>query len=238
MKFASIRSQAAWFIASSTAMGTLPVLGQVPTAHPAATTRTVPAVQVNFRSQRTEQELLRKQEDPVTGGQLETPSSGFGNGLTPIDLESVRAPLSTTNIMVDQVGTKVLPEDQTGVLGKTLVPLPNGEDRALGFRVYRWQATNICHFPLYFEEPMLERHGQQRLPTVIQPAVSGSKFLSNLILLPYKATLQPPLESRYTLGHFRPGSPAPVLRDTLPWSPRAAVVQGSAAAAVAVGLPW
>ena len=113
-----------------------------------------------------------------------------------------------------------------------------GQERAMAFLTYRWQSANICHWPLYFEEPMLERHGQRICPPVLQPAVSGSKFVSNLLLYPYKATLWPALESRYTLGHFRPGSPAPLLKDTLPWSPRAAAVEGAAVTAVFVGLPW
>lgn len=166
-----------------------------------------------------------------------SPKSDSGR-LSPITMESVKAPIGAANISVLDIGTKVLPEDQAAKQMVPRLPLPGGRDRALEGLTYRWQAANICHLPLYFEEPMLERHGQQCCPTWIQPAVSGSKFLSNLILYPYKATLQPACESRYTLGHFRPGSGAPCLRDTLPWSADAALVQAGAATAVFVGLPW
>ena len=166
-----------------------------------------------------------------------SPKSESGR-LSPITMESVRAPIGAANISVMDIGTKVLPDDQAAKQMVPRLPLPGGRDRALAGLTYRWQATNLCHLPLYFEEPMLERHGQQCCPTWIQPAVSGSKFLSNLILLPYKATLQPACESRYALGHFRPGSGAPCLRDTLPWSADAALVQAGATTAVLVGLPW
>jgi hypothetical protein len=158
--------------------------------------------------------------------------------MAPSTMQGVRTPLAAADIAVSSIGTKVLPDDEAAKQAVGVVPLPGGLEREIGYVTYRWQAANICHWPIYFEEPMLERHGQQRCPTYIQPVVSGTKFLSNLLLYPYKATLQPACENRYTLGHFRPGSPAPLLHDTLPWSPRAAAVEGLAATAVAVGLPW
>lgn len=158
--------------------------------------------------------------------------------LTPIMMQGVREPIGAADISVEQIGTQVIPEDQAAKLGAAVMALPGGQERGIGYVTYRWQATNICHWPLYFEEPMLERHGHQRCGPIVQPAVSGAKFLTNVALYPYKATLWPALESRYTLGHFRPGSPAPLLRDTLPWSRRAALVQGAAVTGVAVGLPW
>ena len=176
-------------------------------------------------------------KDDLKDSDNKSPKSDSGR-LSPITMESVRAPIGAANISVVDIGTKVLPDDQAAKQMVPRMPLPGGRDRAFEGLTYRWQAANICHMPLYFEEPMLERHGQQCCPTWIQPAVSGSKFLSNLILLPYKATLQPACESRYTLGHFRPGSGAPCLRDTLPWSADAALVQAGATTAVLVGLPW
>ncbi len=166
------------------------------------------------------------------------PAGETGGRLAPITMESVRAPIGAADIDVDDIGTKVIPEDVAAKQAPAVMSLPGGADRAFGCLTYRWQAANICHWPLYFEEPMLERHGQQRVPECIQPAVSGTKFLGNVVLYPYKATLWPAFESRYTLGHFRPGSPAPLLRDTLPWSPQAALVQGAAVTGVVVGLPW
>ncbi|MGN6135105.1 MAG: hypothetical protein ACTHOU_11440, partial [Aureliella sp.] len=164
---------------------------------------------------------------------------GGGDGrLTPIPMESVRSPIVAANITVEEIGTRVLPEDEAAKQAAGVLPLPGGEERGLGYLVYRWQSANICHGPLYFEEPMLERHGQRICPPILQPAVSGGKFYTSVFLLPYKATLWPVGETRYTLGHFRPGSPAPLLKDTLPWSPRAAAVQGAFLTGAVVGLPW
>lgn len=168
-------------------------------------------------------------------GDLPSASSGR---LTPLMMQGVDDPIQAANISVDQIGTQVVPEDQASRHSAGVIPLPDGQDRGIDYVTYRWQAANICHWPLYFEEPMLERHGQQRCPTYLQPAVSGAKFFTNVALYPYKATLWPACESRYTLGHFRPGSPVPTLRETLPWSRRAALVQGAAVTGVAVGLPW
>lgn len=160
------------------------------------------------------------------------------SGLAPITMQSVRDPIGAPNISVSEIGTKVLPANEAGKERPETQALPGGAERGFSYVNYRWQAANNSSLPLYFEEPMLERHGQQICPTCLQPAVSGTKFLSNLLLYPYKATLQPALECRYTLGHFRPGSATPCLRDTLPWSPRAALVEGMAITGVAVGLPW
>lgn len=184
------------------------------------------------------QDALRPSEEVKSALGQVPPLEGETGRLAPIPMDNVRSPIGATNISVEDIGTRVLPEDQAAKQAAAMMPLPGGYDRALQGLTYRWQAANICHLPLYFEEPMLERHGQQRCPPCIQPAVSGGKFLGNLLLYPYKATLHPAFENRYTLGHFRPGSGAPALRDTLPWSREAALVQAGAATAVVVGLPW
>lgn len=189
-------------------------------------------------AQGTVQGTVQGTAQPFTTLAVITEVQVDGGSLAPLAAQSLSAPIGAANISVDGIGTKILPEDHAAKRGTSLLPLPGGEERAIGHLTYHWQSANICHWPLYFEEPMLERHGQQVCPAVLQPAVSGTKFLSNLLLYPYKATLQPALESRYTLGHFRPGSAAPRLRDTLPWSPRAAAVQGAAVTGVVVGLPW
>ena len=175
---------------------------------------------------------------PATPLQDPNATAPQGGRLAPIAIESVRAPIAAANISVEEIGTKILPPDEAAKEVAAVRPLPGGQERAFSPLTYRWQSANICHWPLYFEEPMLERHGQQVCPAYLQPAVSGGKFFTNIFLYPYKATLQPACESRYTLGHFRPGSCAPLLKDTLPWSPRAAAVQGAAITGVAVGLPW
>lgn len=99
-----------------------------------------------------------------------------------------------------------------------------------------WQPADICHSP-YFEDAMLERHGQVRWGCGPQPLVSGVKFISTIPLLPYLTTMHPPCEPRYSLGHFRPGTNAPVLKDHLPWDRRAAAVEALSAAGFWVAAP-
>ncbi len=51
--------------------------------------------------------------------------------LSPITMESVRAPIGAPNIAVTDIGTKVLPEDQASKQMVPRMPLPGGSDRAL-----------------------------------------------------------------------------------------------------------
>ena len=55
---------------------------------------------------------------------------------------------------------------------------------------YGWAASNLCHNPLYFEEPGVERFG--RSYGVLQPVASGIHFFSNVALLPAKMVVHPP----------------------------------------------
>lgn len=73
---------------------------------------------------------------------------------------------------------------------------------------YTWKASGLCHKPLYFEQPRVERYGHA-VPAPFQPLVSGAHFFVTVPLLPYKMILEPPLECVYTLGYYRPGSCAP-----------------------------
>ncbi len=72
---------------------------------------------------------------------------------------------------------------------------------------YDWAASGFCHRPLYFEEINLERHGYTR--GILQPVISGAHFFGSIPLMPYKVVAHPPRECTYTLGHYRPGTPAP-----------------------------
>jgi hypothetical protein len=75
---------------------------------------------------------------------------------------------------------------------------------------YSWAASELRHRPLYFEDAMLERHGQSRHP-LVQPLASGTRFLLTFPVLPYAMTVNSPRPAHTTLGSFRPGSGAPRL---------------------------
>jgi hypothetical protein len=96
---------------------------------------------------------------------------------------------------------------------------------------YSWFASDLCHRPLYFEDAMLERHGQTRHPC-IQPLASGARFFLTFPVLPYALVVDPPRPAQSNLGHYRPGSGAPLLLQRPPLQADAGVVE----AGVWVGL--
>jgi hypothetical protein len=77
---------------------------------------------------------------------------------------------------------------------------------------------------LYFEDAMLERHGQTRHP-LVQPVASGTRFFLTFPVLPYAMTVNPPRPARSALGHYRPGSGAPLLRQRPPLQTDAGLVE-------------
>jgi hypothetical protein len=144
--------------------------------------------------------------------------------LVPVQLGLLDPNVTATNIATRSIGTGLLPENTALSRMPGSVPLPNGMSRGMIGQDVHWAPSNICYYPIYFEDAMLERHGHVRWG-VAQPLVSGVRFITTITLLPYLTTLQPPCEPRYALGHFRPGSCAPALKDHLPWDRRAATVQ-------------
>jgi hypothetical protein len=104
---------------------------------------------------------------------------------------------------------------------------PPFKPRCFPEMVYAWKASNLCHKPLYFEQPAVERYGHA-LPPVIQPLASGAHFFVDVLLLPYHMGLELPQECVYSLGYYRPGSCAPFHIDGFPISARAAAFQAGA----------
>ena len=98
---------------------------------------------------------------------------------------------------------------------------------------YCWEASALCHRPLYFEEVNLERYGytSPRL-RLVQPALSGARFFATVPALPYLVSGRRPCECVYTLGHYRPGSCVPYRRH---W-PELRLIPASVEAATATGL--
>ncbi len=97
--------------------------------------------------------------------------------------------------------------------------------------LYEWEASLLCHRPLYFEEINAERYGYTCHP-ICQPLVSGAHFFATVPILPYKMALDAPRRPIYTLGYYRPGSVAPYQFHRLPLRPKAAL----SAVGIATGL--
>lgn len=90
---------------------------------------------------------------------------------------------------------------------------------------YHWQASGLCHKPLYFEQPNLERYGYNC--GIAQPFISAAHFFGTIPLLPYKMALDPPCECVYDLGYSRPGSCAPFECHVPRFSADALLVEGA-----------
>jgi hypothetical protein len=91
--------------------------------------------------------------------------------------------------------------------------------------VYQWDATSLCHRPLYFEEINLERHGYGCC-ACLQPIASAAHFFGTVPALPYCMAAECPCECVYTLGHYRPGSCPPWRCHWPPCDPLAAAAEG------------
>jgi hypothetical protein len=90
---------------------------------------------------------------------------------------------------------------------------------------YQWDATCLCHRPLYFEEINLERYGYG-CGCCLQPLASAAHFFGTVPALPYCMAAECPHECVYTLGHYRPGSCPPWRRHWPPADPLAAAAEG------------
>lgn len=90
---------------------------------------------------------------------------------------------------------------------------------------FTWKASALCHKPLYFQQPKLERYGHTFGP-VLTPIVSIGHFFVMVPCLPYNMGLEPYWECVYPLGWYRPGDCAPYTLGPLPLSAQAAATQG------------
>ncbi len=90
-----------------------------------------------------------------------------------------------------------------------------------------WQASNVTHHPLYFEDSGLERSGHS-FSDVVQPFVSVGKFGAQVVALPYTIALDPMWKHEAPLGHYRPGESAPKRHLAVPINGRAAVTAAAA----------
>ncbi len=81
---------------------------------------------------------------------------------------------------------------------------------------YAWAAPVARHQPLYFEDPELERYGNEFC--CLQPVVSGTRFYLTFATMPYQMSIPNNawFHVKYDLGHERPGNCVPYSIHTLP----------------------
>lgn len=89
-----------------------------------------------------------------------------------------------------------------------------------------WVPPHSKFYPLYFQDPALERYGHSHHP-LLQPVVSSARMSAQLVMMPYQMTVVPPWELHSPLGYYRPGDVVPKLRYPFPWSTKAALVEAA-----------
>ncbi len=131
------------------------------------------------------------------------------------------------------------PETFVQQFGEFTEPLPeSGMDRGEDWHwswCY-WSAANTFSNPRYFEDRLLERHGQECV-ACLQPLASGARFFGTVPMLPYLWTISNPCDCEYSLGHYPAGQCVPIMMQRPPYENRAAVVEAGAAAALIIGFP-
>lgn len=130
------------------------------------------------------------------------------------------------------------PETFVEQFGQISEPLPEtGDQRSADWHwsLCQWAAANTFSNPRYFEDRMLERHGQHF--GCLQPLASGARFFGTVPMLPYLWTVSDPCDCQYTLGYFRPGECVPAMMQRPPYENRGTIIEAGAAAAVIIGFP-
>lgn len=102
--------------------------------------------------------------------------------------------------------------------------------------LYQWQASNLHHNPLYFQDAGLERYGHMH-HDLVQPFVSVGKFGLQLVGLPYQMTIDPVCKKEYALGWYSPGECAPKQTYQIPWNSTAALNQAAAVTGLVFAIP-
>lgn len=177
-----------------------------------------------------EAEKEKNSEDKEAVGK-EDATKRSANSLTPLQNRELSIPVRVVDLSVADLGTGSLPESAAEKQQKLAFLGRGAIDKCV-----HWHPSEICHYPLRFEEPMLERHGHVRFGCW-QPLASGAKFFATIPLLPYLNSLRPCCEPVYAFGNYRPGSCAPLLRETLPYDQRAAVTEALALAGFFWAMP-
>jgi hypothetical protein len=116
--------------------------------------------------------------------------------------------------------------DSTQVPDEAAFPEEGQTERLSADSLFAWEASNLYHNPLYFQDPALERYGH--VHPGVQPFVSLTRFGVQVLGLPYQSVIDSPHTKVYPLGWFRPGDPAPHLCYQIPLNPEAAAAEAAA----------
>jgi hypothetical protein len=178
------------------------------------------------------------QEDPQSPSVLsQDPQSA--DSLAPLQSRKLTLRVQAVSIANESIGTGLIPEPASPAWSEEEILVDLNRRGQVFTQVY-WLASMIQHHPLYFEDPMLERHGHAKHfagMECCQSIVSGAKFFGTIFMMPYLRTLQPKHDCVYALGSYRVGSGAPCLKSKIPYDKRAAIVESASAAAFFWAIP-
>jgi len=173
------------------------------------------ARQVNFQSEPAEAREAAQEEAEFDAAVAKDPCAAMP--LKPFDQYGISIAMPDGEFPTDNATAC------WGTINESAGPLAGM--RCWGTSTFAWEATCLCHRPLYFEEASLERYGYGCCECM-QPAASAAHFFGTIPALPYCLAVDCPGDCNYTLGHYRPGSCAPKRYMWPPCSPRAILAEG------------
>ena len=102
---------------------------------------------------------------------------------------------------------------------------------------YSWEAPQLKYNPLYFEDPQLERYGNE--VCILQPFLSGARFYATIPTLPYQMMSEgnSVCHEVYDFGYGRPGDCVRYSLEVPEFSWTGALASGGWAFALVVILP-
>lgn len=178
-------------------------------------------------------------ETESDAGEESEDAADSGESLAPLQNRKLAITVRVVDTSIEGIGTGAIPEGAFRERQLDPIVLPDGMARGASAKCVHWRPSLIQHHPLIFEDAMLERHGHSRWGH-FEPVASGGKFFAAIALHPYLNTLNRPWDCQYALGHYRPGTCAPTLKNSIPYDRRAATVQGLTLGGLFWGapLPW
>lgn len=155
-------------------------------------------------------------------GATEASTETTTTAIRQIELERLNRPFDSISLDIRVVDAR-MPEGYKDYSESLFPATPNSN---VGHRldgpdiVHTWEAANLWHQPLYFDDQLLERYGETPLPRY-QPILSAAHFFGTIPMMPYKMSIDRPFDCVSTLGYYRPGSPTPCIGRRIPRDARA-----------------
>jgi len=151
-----------------------------------------------------------------------------------------RTSLSITPKLVDNDGERRLLPERRAYKKLSQVPVVQhtvGYSRDWTPLSYSWEAPQLKYNPLYFEDPQLERYGNEI--GILQPFLSGARFYTTIATLPYQMMSEgnSVCHTVYDFGYARPGDCVPYALEVPEFSLTGSLASGGWVYALIVILP-